>query len=78
MLTKILKGIPFLLDPTTKKIYAYEKQPPTDPLCLGFYNPEKEIYELLPNWEQLYEPKLKEYRASIKPFSRLPQAAVAK
>ena len=70
MQVKILKGMPFLVDSATKKIYAYEKNP-TNPLCLGTYTPETEVYVLLEGWKDLYKEKLIAYRASEKPRSRL-------
>jgi hypothetical protein len=75
MLVKTLQGIPFLCDPTTKTIYAYEKVPTQPLLVLGSYNPEAETFTLLENWKELYEPKLRAYRESVKPLSRLPAAA---
>jgi hypothetical protein len=72
MLRKTLQGIPFLVDPVTKTIYAYEPLPAQNPLALGTYNPETEAFTLYENWKELYEPKLQAYRASEKPRSRLP------
>lgn len=75
MLVKTLQGIPFLVDAATKTIYAYEKHPTPPLLALGTYNPETESFTLYANWKELYEPKLKAYRESEKPRSRLPQQA---
>ncbi len=75
MLTKILQGIPFLCDPVTKTIYAYEKIPTQPLLAIGTYEPETEKFTLAANWKELYEPKLLAHRESVKPKSRLPQAA---
>jgi hypothetical protein len=72
MIVKTLQGIPFLCDPVTKTIYAYEKAPTQPLLALGTYNPETETYVLVDNWKALYEPKLQAYRASEKPRTRLP------
>ncbi len=72
MIVKTLQGIPFLCDPVTKTIYAYEKAPTQPLLALGTYNPESETFTLVDNWKELYEPKLQAYRASEKPRSRLP------
>ncbi len=74
MIVKTLQGIPFLCDPVTKTIYAYEKVPTQPLLALGTYNPETETFTLLDNWKELYEPRLKQYRESLQPRSRLPQA----
>lgn len=74
MQVKTLQGIPFLVEPTTKKIYAYEKQP-TEPLWLGTFDAEAQTYQLRPDWQQAYQPVLEAYRSSIKPHSRLPGAA---
>jgi hypothetical protein len=79
MIVKTLQGIPFLCDPATKTIYAYEKVPTQPLLALGTYDPEKETFTLYPNWKELYEPKLAAHRESVKPRSRLPtQTPVAK
>jgi hypothetical protein len=75
MIVKTLQGIPFLCDSTTKTIYAYEKVPTQPLLALGTYNPETEAFTLVQNWKELYEPRLKAYRESLQPRSRLPQAA---
>lgn len=74
MLVKTLQGIPFLCDPVTKTIYAYEKAPTQPLLALGTYDPAAETFSLYPNWKELYEPKLLSFRATEKPRSRLPQA----
>lgn len=73
MLVKVFQGIPFLVEPATKKIYAYEKPLQGTPLCLGTYDPESETFTLLENWKELYQPKVDAYRQSEKPRSRLPQ-----
>lgn len=75
MPVKTLNGIPFLCDPVTKTIYAYERVPTQPLLALGSYDPEKETYTLLSNWQELYAPRLAAHRASEKPRSRLPAAA---
>ncbi len=75
MIVKTLQGIPFLCDPATKTVYAYEKIPTQPLLALGTYNPEAETFTLVANWKELYEPRLKQYRESLQPRSRLPQAA---
>ena len=72
MIVKTLQGIPFLCDALTKTIYAYEKVPTQPLVALGTYDPEQETFTLLPNWKELYEPKLAAYRESVKPRSRLP------
>lgn len=72
MQQKILQGLPFWADSETKQIYAFEKpQPPlTDMLCLGTYDPKTEQITLLPNWRELYQPRLDAYRAVEKPRQR--------
>lgn len=75
MLVKTLQGIPFLCDPVSKTIYAYEKNPTQPLLALGTYNPEAETFTLLQDWKELYESRVAAYRASLQPRSRLPQAA---
>ena len=75
MLVKTLQGIPFLCDPVSKTVYAYEKVPTQPLLALGSYNPEAETFTLVDNWKELYEPRVAAYRASLQPRSRLPQAA---
>jgi hypothetical protein len=72
MIVKTLQGIPFLCDPATKTIYAYEKVPTQPLLQLGTYTPETETFTLHSNWKELYESKLASYRASLAPRSRLP------
>ncbi len=73
MLVKVLQGIPFLVEPATKSIYAYEKPVQGTPLCLGTYDPVAETFSLFANWKELYQSKVDTYRASEKPRSRLPQ-----
>jgi len=73
MIVKTLQGIPFLCDPVTKILYAYEKVPTQPLLVLGTYNAETDSFTLVENWKTLYEPKLQAYRASERPRSRLPQ-----
>ncbi len=75
MIVTTIQGIPFLLDPTTNNLYAYEKVPTQPLLLLGNFNPQSETFQLLENWKELYEPKLKAYRESLQPRSRLPQQA---
>ena len=77
MLVKTLQGIPFLCDPVSKTVYAYEKTPTQPLLALGTYNPETETFQLVDNWKELYEPRVAAYRASLQPRSRLPQAQPA-
>lgn len=73
MLVKVFQGIPFLVEPATKKIYAYEKPLISPPLCLGTYDPETETFTLIEGWKELYQPKVDAYRQTEKPRSRLPQ-----
>lgn len=70
MQVKILKGMPFLVDAATKKIYAYEKNP-INPLCIGTYSPDTESYTLVEGWKELYKERLESYRVSEKPRSRV-------
>jgi hypothetical protein len=70
MLVKVFQGIPFLVEPSTKSIFAYEK-PVVSPLRLGTYDPETETFTLVDNWKELYQPKLEAYRQSEKPRSRV-------
>ena len=70
MQVKILKGMPFLVDAATKKIYAYEKNL-INPLCIGTYSPDTESYTLVEDWKNLYQSRLEAYRASEKPRSRM-------
>lgn len=72
MIVKVLQGVPFLVDSSTKTIYAYEKPISANPLRLGTYNPETETFQLLDNWKELYQPRLEAHRAAEKPRSRLP------
>ena len=73
MLTKVLQGIPFLVEPATKRIFAFEKPIKGEPLCLGTYDPQTEMFQLVENWKELYEEKVKVYRQTEKPRSRLPK-----
>lgn len=77
MQVKTLQGIPFLVDPATKNIYAYEKNPSpaaaSTPLHLGTYDPTTETYTLRPDWENAYKERVDAYRASEKPRSRIIQ-----
>ena len=77
MIVKVLQGVPFLVDSATKQIYAYEKPIPQTPLHLGSYDPVKETFTLLPNWKDLYQPKLEAHRQVEKPRSRLPVTGAA-
>ena len=74
MIVKVLQGIPFLVDSSSKQIYAYEKPTPQTPLHLGSYDPVKETFQLLPNWKELYQAKVDAYKQTEKPRSRLPTA----
>ena len=76
--TKVLNGIPFLVDSTTKTIYAYEKPISANPLRLGTYNSQTETFQLVENWKELYQPRLEAHRATEKPRSRLPLIAQQK
>lgn len=71
MQVKTLNGIPFLVDPATKMLYAYEKNPSSTPLHLGTYDPENQTYELRADWQEAYKPQVEAYRASEKPRSRV-------
>lgn len=75
MIVKTLQGIPFLCEPSTKTIYAYEKNPTQPLLMLGSYDPDKETFQLVENWKELFEARLTSYRNTEKPRSRNPQAA---
>jgi hypothetical protein len=72
MLTKVLQGVPFLVEPATKRIFAFEKPVVGEPLCLGTYDPETEMFKLVDNWKELYEAKVIAHRQTEKPRSRLP------
>lgn len=72
--TKIIQGIPFLVDTVTQNIYAYEKVLTQTPLPLGTYNPEKDTFNLRTDWREAYQPRLEAHRASEKPRSRIPVA----
>ncbi len=71
MLVKVLQGIPFLVEPSTKSIFAYEKPVVGTPLRLGTYDPDAETFTLIDGWKDLYQSKLEAYRASEKPRSRI-------
>lgn len=73
--TKVLNGVPFLVDTANKVIYAYEKPVSANPLRLGTYNAENETFQLVENWKELYQPRLEAHRAAEKPRSRLPLLA---
>ncbi len=72
MIVKTLQGIPFLVEPSTKRIFLYEKPVVGTPICIGTYEPEKETFVLVDNWKELCQPKLESYRQVEKPRSRLP------
>lgn len=74
MIVLTLQGIPFYCDPSTRKIYAYEKVQTHPLLELGTYDPEKETFQLRPDWKTVYAPHLENYRTSIQVRSRLPVA----
>ena len=74
MLTKVLQGIPFLVDPATKRIFAFEKPLVGEPLCLGTYDPVAETFQLVDNWKDIYQGKVDMYRQTEKARSRLPVA----
>jgi hypothetical protein len=71
MLVKILQGIPFLVEPSTQSIFAYEKPLVGTPLRLGTYDMGQETFTLVDNWKELYQSKVDTYRASEKPRSRI-------
>ena len=72
MIAKVIQGIPFLIDPSTKRAYAYEKPIQGTPLYLGIYDAERETVQLVENWRELFQAKLEEYRQIERPRSRLP------
>lgn len=72
MLVKVFQGIPFLIEPSTKSIFAYEKPIQGTPLRLGTYDPETETFTLVDDWKELYQPKLDAHRQAERPRSRLP------
>jgi hypothetical protein len=74
MLVKVLQGIPFLVEPSTQSIFAYEKPLVGTPLRLGTYDLETETFTLVDGWKELYQSKLAAYRASEKPRSRIAAA----
>ncbi len=78
MIVKTLQGIPFLCDPVTKTIYAYEKVPTQPLLALGTYDPQAETFQLVSNWKELYEPRVQAHRQVEKPRSRLPAGQAPK
>jgi hypothetical protein len=71
MLVKVLQGIPFLVEPSTQSIFAYEKPLVGTPLRLGTYDLETETFTLVDGWKELYQSKLDAYRATEKPRSRI-------
>jgi hypothetical protein len=75
MQTKIIQGLPFLLNSATNQIYAYEKPVSNQPLLLGSFDPVTEDYKLSDTWRLCYEPRLSSYRGSEPIRSRLPTAA---
>lgn len=77
MIVKTLQGIPFLCDPVTKSVYAYEKVPTQPLLRLGTYDPQAETFSLADNWKELYEQRLVAHRASMTPRSRITQVVPA-
>jgi hypothetical protein len=69
--TEVLQGIPFLVDPNTKSIFAFEKPVSNNPLRLGTYDPTSKTFELLENWKELYQARLETHRATERPRTRL-------
>lgn len=78
MQIKVLQGVPFLVEPSTRNIYAYEKVITQPLLHLGTYDPEKETFQLREDWKEAYQPRVEAHRDAEKPRSRLPVAAAAK
>lgn len=70
MQTKILQGLPFLFNPDTRQIFAYEKPVGNNPLLLGTYDPQTERITLRADWREVYAPGLAAYRAAEKPRQR--------
>jgi hypothetical protein len=70
MQTKILQGLPFLVNPETRQIFAYEKPLSAHPLLLGTYDPQSEKIALRADWRDVYAPGLAAYRAAEKPRQR--------
>jgi hypothetical protein len=70
MQTKILQGLPFLVNPETQQIFAYEKPISAHPLLLGEYDAQTERITLRPDWREVYAPVLASYRATEKPRQR--------
>lgn len=69
--TEVLNGIPFLVDPNTKSVFAFEKPVSVNPLRLGTYDPATKTFELLPNWKELYQARLEAYRDTERPRTRV-------
>jgi hypothetical protein len=74
MLVKTFQGIPFLVEPSTKRIFLYEKPLVGSAICIGTYDPEKETFQLIDNWKDLCQGKLETYRQTEKARSRLPSS----
>ncbi len=73
MQVKQFQGLWFLYDNKDHKIYAYEKDP-QEPLWMGSVNTETGQITLRPDWQQAYQEKLSNYRATEKPKNRVPTA----
>ncbi len=69
--TEVLNGIPFLIDPNTQSIFAFEKPVSANPLRLGSYDPATKTFELLPHWQELYQPRLEAHRETERPRTRV-------
>lgn len=74
MQVKQFQGIWYLYDAKDNKVYAYEKEPTTQPLWLGTVNTQTGLVSLRSDWKDAYAAKLVQYRQMEKPKSRVPTA----
>lgn len=75
MQRKVFQGVPYWVD-AAQKIYAYDPKETTGTLWLGTVKDEK--VTLREGWQEIYQPKLDEFRGSNTTRPRVAPAAKAK
>lgn len=64
MQKELVDGIPYWKD-KSNNVYSFEPDK-KNLIVIGSYNSEKKTVTLKPNWKELYQTKLDEYRKNLK------------
>ena len=68
MQKEIIQGIPYWKD-KSNNIYSFEPDK-KNCIAIGTYDPTTDTCILKDNWQEIYEPKLKQYRENLNTRSR--------